>query len=215
MKSFLPLTRSLMLFLALLLALPAVHAGPEVQDAVTRLTALLGRAETLGGRFSQLSLDATGTRLQESTGEMLLKRPGQFRWHTDPPMEQLLVSNGEKVWLYDPDLEQVTIRKLDPRQTHTPALLLSGDVANISRNFTVTCQENGDVTEFRLKPKVKDTLFDRLQLTFRNGLINDMQLIDSVGQRTRILFSDVQMNRKLAADSFTFQVPAGVDVIAE
>ncbi len=198
---------------ALLFAVGPAHADQAV--STERLTALLSKAETLSGRFSQLSLDGTGTQLQEASGELALKRPGQFRWHTDAPMEQLLVSDGNKVWLYDPDLEQVTIQTLDQRLTHTPALLLSGDVSEISQNFEISHKEAGDVVDFVLKPKASDTLFDNLRLSFRGGVINDMQLIDSVGQRTNILFMGVKMNEPIPADQFTFQIPAGADVITE
>ncbi|MFC3606761.1 outer membrane lipoprotein chaperone LolA [Stutzerimonas tarimensis] len=198
---------------ALLLASTLGHA--QQQASVQRLTELLDRADTLTARFSQLSLDGSGTQLQETSGELALQRPGQFRWHTDEPMEQLLVSNGQKVWLYDPDLEQVTIQQLDQRLTHTPALLLSGDVSSISENFKVSHQETGEVADFVLTPTTRDTLFDNLRLTFRNGVINDMQLIDSIGQRTNILFFGVTLNEPLDASLFTFEVPAGVDVIAD
>lgn len=198
---------------ALLFTLVPVQADQTA--SVQRLTGLLQKAETLTGRFSQLSLDGTGTQLQETSGELALKRPGQFRWHTDEPMEQLLVSDGKKVWLYDPDLEQVTIQTLDQRLTHTPALLLSGDVSSISENFEVSHKEAGEVIDFTLRPKAKDTLFDNLRLSFRSGVINDMQMIDGVGQRTNILFHDVRVNEPLAAGLFSFEIPEGTDVISE
>ncbi|AJE15401.1 outer membrane lipoprotein chaperone LolA [Stutzerimonas balearica] len=198
---------------ALLLVLAPVQADENA--STKRLTSLLSQADTLTGRFSQLSLDASGTQLQETSGELALKRPGQFRWHTDEPMEQLLVSNGEKVWLYDPDLQQVTIQQLDQRLTHTPALLLSGDVSTISENFEVSHKEVGDVIDFTLRPKARDTLFDSLRLSFRGGVINDMQLIDSVGQRTNILFMGVKMNEPLKSGLFQFEIPEGADVISE
>lgn len=204
------------LILTAVVALTWLLAGQAYADAASaRLSDLLGKAETLSGRFSQLTLDASGTHLQEATGQMELKRPGLFRWHTDAPLEQLLVSNGQQVWLYDPDLEQVTIQQLDQRLTHTPALLLSGDVSKIGENFTIEFKEAGDVVDFILRPKARDTLFDTLRLSFRGGLINDMQLIDSVGQRTNILFMGVQLNQPLAAERFTFEIPAGVDVIQQ
>ena len=204
------------LILTAVVALTWLFAGQVYADAASaRLSDLLGKAETLSGRFSQLTLDASGTHLQEATGQMELKRPGLFRWHTDAPLEQLLVSNGQQVWLYDPDLEQVTIQQLDQRLTHTPALLLSGDVSKIGENFTIEFKEAGDVVDFILRPKARDTLFDTLRLSFRGGLINDMQLIDSVGQRTNILFMGVQLNQPLAAERFTFEIPAGVDVIQQ
>ncbi|MCQ4242850.1 outer membrane lipoprotein chaperone LolA [Stutzerimonas stutzeri] len=198
---------------ALLFTLVPVQADQTA--SVQRLTGLLQKAETLTGRFSQLSLDGTGTQLQETSGELALKRPGQFRWHTDEPMEQLLVSDGKKVWLYDPDLEQATIQTLDQRLTHTPALLLSGDVSSISENFEVSHKEAGEVIDFTLRPKAKDTLFDNLRLSFRSGVINDMQMIDGVGQRTNILFHDVRVNEPLAAGLFSFEIPEGTDVISE
>ncbi|MCQ2029978.1 outer membrane lipoprotein chaperone LolA [Stutzerimonas zhaodongensis] len=198
---------------ALMFALAPVQA--DQAESVNRLTGLLQKAETLTGRFSQLSLDGSGTQLQETSGEMALKRPGQFRWHTDEPMEQLLVSNGKKVWLYDPDLEQVTIQTLDQRLTHTPALLLSGDVSAISENFEVSHQQAGEVVDFTLKPKAKDTLFDSLRLSFRGDVINDMQMVDGVGQRTNILFQGIKLNQPLNADLFTFEIPEGADVISE
>lgn len=206
------LTRMLLLAL---LGIASFSLQASEQVAIQRLTTLLNQAQTISGRFSQLTLDGSGTQLQETSGEMALKRPGQFRWHTDAPMEQLLVSNGEQIWLYDPDLEQVTIQKMDQRLTHTPALLLSGDVSQIAESFDITLKEGGSVVDFILKPKAADSLFESLRLSFRNGVINDMQLIDNVGQRTNILFLGVKMNPPIPASQFTFEVPEGADVIQD
>ncbi|PZW46278.1 outer membrane lipoprotein chaperone LolA [Pseudomonas sp. URMO17WK12:I2] len=207
--------RLIRLMLLAVLTTASLFAHADDEAAVKRLTELLNQAQTISARFSQLSLDGSGTQLQETSGELALKRPGLFRWHTDEPMEQLLVSDGKQVWLYDPDLEQVTIQSLDQRLTHTPALLLSGDVSQIRENFEITFKEGGSVVDFILKPKSKDTLFDSLRLSFRNGVLNDMQLIDSIGQRTNILFMNVKMNEPLDNKQFSFEIPEGADVIQE
>ncbi|MBS7326578.1 MAG: outer membrane lipoprotein chaperone LolA [Thiopseudomonas sp.] len=196
------------------LALP-LQAASTQEQASTKLAGLLSGAQTLQGRFSQLTLDATGTQLQESAGTMELKRPGMFRWVTEPPLEQELVSDGKKVWLYDPDLMQVTIQTMDERMTHTPALLLSGDVAQISDSFRIEYSENGSVSDFFLTPTANDTLFDSLRLSFKDGQIHDMQLTDAVGQRTNILFMSIRMNEALDDGHFTFNIPDDVDVIEE
>jgi len=194
--------------------LTTLSAHADDKD-VARLTQLLEKSQTLSARFSQLTLDGTGTQLQETAGQMSLQRPGLFYWHTDAPQEQLVVSDGAKVTLWDPDLEQATIKKLDVRLTQTPALLLSGDVSKISQSFDISAKEAGGVIDFTLKPKTKDTLFDSLRLSFRNGLVNDMQLIDSVGQRTNILFTGVKANEPIPASKFKFDIPKGADVIQE
>ncbi|NLY14247.1 MAG: outer membrane lipoprotein chaperone LolA [Gammaproteobacteria bacterium] len=214
-KGLLSVLGGVVLTTAALLPVAYAAENSEQQRSANKLSELLSKTQTIRGKFSQLTLDSTGTQLQEASGQMVLQRPGLFRWHTDPPLEQLLVSNGEKVWLYDPDLMQVTVQKMDQRLTHTPALLLSGDVSKISENFTITYKEGGPVIDFILTPTAKDTLFDTLRLSFRNGVINDMQLLDAVGQRTNILFMGVQINEQVDASEFVFEAPAGVDVIEE
>ncbi|HAB01754.1 MAG TPA: outer membrane lipoprotein carrier protein LolA [Pseudomonas sp.] len=206
--------RAIRMLLASALTLGSVTAYAGEQD-VQRLTQLLEKSQTIQANFSQLTLDAGGTSLQETSGKMTVKRPGLFYWHTDAPQEQVVVSDGSNVTLWDPDLEQATVKKLDQRLNQTPALLLSGDVSKISQSFDITSKQQGDVMDFTLKPKTKDTLFDSLRVSFRKGLINDMQLIDSVGQRTNILFNGVKANQAVADSTFTFDIPKGADVIKE
>lgn len=206
--------RLIRMLLVSAMALSSASAIAAEADAA-RLTQLLDKSKTISANFSQLTLDGSGTQLQETTGQMSVQRPGLFYWHTDAPAEQVVVSDGKNVTLWDPDLEQATIKKLDQRLTETPALLLSGDVSKISQSFDITSKEQGDVMDFVLKPKTKDTLFDSLRLSFRKGLVNDMQLIDSVGQRTNILFSGVKANEAIPASKFKFDIPKGADVISE
>ena len=206
--------RLIRMLLLPVLALTTLSAHADDKD-VARLTQLLEKSQTLTAKFSQLTLDGTGTQLQETKGNMSLQRPGLFYWHTDAPAEQTMISDGKKVTLWDPDLEQVTIKKLDPRLTQTPALLLSGDISQINQSFEIKSQEAGGVINFTLTPKTKDTLFDNLRLSFRNGLVNDMQLVDSVGQRTNILFTGVKANEPIPASTFKFDIPKGADVIQE
>ena len=202
----------MLLLPALALTAVSAHADPA---SVASLKNLLDKSQTLTARFSQLTLDAGGTQLQETAGEMAVQRPGLFYWHTEGKAEQTIVSDGQKVTLWDPDLEQATVKKLDPRLNQTPALLLSGDVPKINDSFDITSKQTSNVIEFTLKPKSKDTLFDTLSLSFGNGVINNMRLVDSVGQRTDILFSGVKANQPVPASKFKFDIHKGADVIQE
>jgi outer membrane lipoprotein carrier protein len=184
----------MLLVSALAAASLSAHAG---EQDVQRLTQLLEKSQTIEANFSQLTLAADGANLQQTSGKMIVKRPGLFYWHTDAPQEQ------------------ATIKKLDVRLNQTPALLLSGDVSKISQSFDITSKEQGEVMGFTLKPKTKDTLFDSLNVSFRKGLINDMKLIDSVGQRTDIVFNGVKANQAVPDSKFKFDIPKGADVIKE
>lgn len=198
-----------------LAALPLAALADDQAEAAERLNELLSRAQTMTGGFSQMTLSSNGANLQETTGTLALKRPGMFRWHTDPPLEQLLVSDGQRIWLYDPDLQQVTIQTMDKRLSHTPALLLSGDVSQLQESFDIEWSKGGSVQDFTLTPKEADSMFDSLRVSFSDGVINDMQMSDPVGQRTNILFRNVELNAPLDDAQFTFEAPDGVDVISE
>lgn len=179
------------------------------------LSGLLSRVNSLSATFEQLVLDGTGRRLQQVHGEMVLARPGKFRWRTEEPFPQLLVSNGATLWLYDQDLEQVTRRPVDHRLSSTPALLLSGNLNDLEKTFAVQGPVEGDTGVFRLLPKNEEALFVVLRIQFTAGIPTEMQLEDNLGQKTGINFSDILLNPEVDDSQFEFQVPAGVDLLSE
>lgn len=188
--------------------------------ASTKLNQLLKSMNTLEADFQQRILDARGSRLQEVSGRLTLKRPGQFFWQTEAPYAQTIVSNGETLWLYDPDLEQVTVQTLDENLSRTPAMLLSGDIDSLDQRFKVelvraTTAANGvaEIQEFVLKPKEQESLFDELQLSFYDRKLTALLLVDSLGQRTSIELFSARFNVETDESLFHFKVPEGVDVV--
>ncbi|WP_207062197.1 outer membrane lipoprotein chaperone LolA [Motiliproteus sp. SC1-56] len=196
--------------LALLWAGAASGATPA-----ENLNRLLSGFESLSADFEQLVLDSSETRLQESRGQVSLQRPGRFRWRTEAPFPQLLVSDGEQLWLYDEDLEQVTQQSLDQRLTNTPALLLSGDLSALDNAFDIQGPAEGESGVFSLRPRDDSAQFVVMRLYLEAGVPREMQLEDSLGQKTSLLFDNVELNPPLSAEVFTFEVPPGVDLIVE
>jgi len=189
----------------------------QAETSAEELTRLLKPIETLTADFEQTLVSASGQTLQQVAGELKAKRPGLFFWHTQPPLEQTIVTDGEKVWLFDPDLEQVTIQTLSQQLSNTPALLLSGEVSSIDSEYDISKRESAsaDSQIFVLKPKGVDSLFDTLQMAFTHGLLTTMELKDSLGQVTTLYFSNLKLNQALAANTFHFEIPPGIDVIRE
>jgi outer membrane lipoprotein carrier protein len=68
-------------------------------------------------------------------------------------------------------------------------------------SFNVSEEKSATNTTFILKPKDKETVFESLRVTFNGSTLNSMQLKDSLGQKTDIVFSQVQVNGKIAAIS--------------
>jgi len=202
------------LLTALLLSMvPLVAAA---QPAVEKLAAMLGNMQSYQALFIQYVTDQRGARIQETAGYIQAKRPNLFFWETQPPLAQQIVADGKEIWIFDPDLEQVTVKQLGDDIQNTPALLLSGDVQNLQQAYEISHQQAAETTDqFMLVPKGNDSLFDQLRLTFEHGVLTEMRLMDSLGQRTVISFSKIETNPNIPDSTFRFQVPEGVDVFRE
>lgn len=201
----------------LLLAFPVVAAEAEGNSgAAAALAERLQEYRSFKAGFRQVVVDGTGTTIQETGGTVRAKRPGLFFWKSDPPMNQTIVADGETVTVYDPDLKQVTIREMKQRVSKTPALLLSGEVASLSDQYDVSrVDSDSSATVFELVPKSQDALFLSLRLHFRDGVIQEMRLTDSLEQRTIIAFEDVILNKPIADSIFDLDYPDSVDVIRD
>ena len=196
--------------LASLLAIPSAQAG-----AIDKLHRFLETTKTLRADFAQIVVAKNGKRPQQSTGVMMVSRPGKFRWQISKPYEQLLVGDGEKVWIYDPDLRQVTIRKVDAALGSTPAALLVGS-NELEKSFNLReIGERESLEWLEATPKSPDSGFEKLQLGFSGNDLKAMELYDNFGQTTSLLFLHLERNPSLASTLFRFTPPAGVDVIGE
>jgi outer membrane lipoprotein carrier protein len=92
-------------------------------------------------------------------------------------------------------------------------MLLSGR-ASVSDSFSAADDGRADGLEWlALTPRYEDTDFRVVRLGFRDGALERMELVDRLGQVTRIRLSAVELNPRLAAGLFTFEVPPGVDVV--
>ncbi len=193
----------------------APHQASTVKqrEAADELTRILRGIRTLKASFQQSTLDAGGRRIQESSGEMVLKRPNMFRWLVEDPFPQEVLSDGQQVSYYDKDMEQVTLQDLDISSSATPALLLSGDTAEVLKNFSVALAKGKSSDFFTLQPKSDDSPFQELQLTFAEGRLTTMLLLDSLGSRTSIRFTEVVNNIPVKDKTFELYVPPGIDVI--
>ncbi len=182
--------------------------------AAQQLTQQLGRYHSISADFVQYLLDASGSRLQETTGHMVLSQPNRFFWQTQDPFAQTIVSNGSEVWIHDPDLEQVTRQLLDTRTTATPALLLSGDNQAIGDQFNIRLSDNQDgLQQFDLRPKDPESLYTYIRLYFLHGDLQQMQLVDSLDQKTAMHFTNLQANPNIDNSLFEFIMPTDTDVI--
>ena len=198
---------------AIALALFAACAAARA-DAVDTLREFVRDVKSGQAAFTQTVTSADGTRKKVSSGDFEFARPNRFRFSYSKPFEQLIVADGVKVWIFDTDLNQASSRKLGQALGSTPAALLAG--AALEPEFVLTAEPARDGLDWALAtPRAKDGAFQSMRVGFNGKLLSVVEIADSFGQRSRLVFSRFVANPTLAAERFRFVPPAGADVIEQ
>ncbi len=192
-------------------------AGFAQAGARDDLTAFTRGLKGLDGQFSQQVFDAHGKAKESSQGRVALSAPRQFRWEYVKPYEQLIVADGQKIWVYDPDLQQVTVRAQGQEEQTSPLTALI-DPGKLDRQYDVSEEAvpRDGLEWLSLTPKIDtQASFQIASLGFDKQGLARMEVVDAVGQRTVIRFSDWKRNPAFATGTFHFTPAKGVDVVGE
>jgi outer membrane lipoprotein carrier protein len=146
-----------------------------------------------------------------SNGSFEFARPNRFRFVYEKPYAQTVVGDGSKVWIYDPDLNQASSRKTGDALANTPAaLIVSNDIDKV---FALADQPSKDGIAWVLAtPKQAEGTVRSLRIGFKGHALAQLEIDDSFGQKSMIVFNGFEPNAKLAADTFVFVPPKGADV---
>ncbi len=195
----------------------AAGGAAQVAASSAPLDRFLDGLHSLRTRFTQIVTRAHGQIVSQASGELVVLRPGKFRWEIHPAGSagagQLLVADGRNLWFYDADLQQVTVRPQSAALTATPAMLLTGG-ANVLDAFEVSGAGAQDGLEWvSVIPKAADADFKAARLGFSGNELARMILEDKLGQTATFSFTSAERNVPVAPSEVSFTPPAGSDVI--
>jgi outer membrane lipoprotein carrier protein len=160
-----------------------------------------------------------------------------FHWEYQEPTTQEIVSDGKTLWVYLPENNQVIqsdIAMVSRAGESNPMTFLTG-LGNLSRDFLIDWGEpNRDSAGnylLAMRPHQATALIDRMVIVVDRYALEEKPaetatsgrklvfpilsttVYDPSGNRTTIEFSDLRLNRGLAAAQFRFTMPAGVEVV--
>ena len=183
------------------------------------LREFLASVKSLQANFEQRVVDDAGMTLDFANGVVSLSRPGKFRWDyadQDGIPGQRLVADGNSIFLFDPDLEQVTKRSMRDAINQVPSLLLVEEGGVLDEFFSITDIGLTDgLSWVAMKPKSEDASYQHLMLGFNGSDLLEIQMLDGLGNETRLQLSEARTNVALNAKLFTFDIPTGVDLLEE
>lgn len=203
-------------FLALWMMLPL--AAQSVAPSATQLAAAVDHhynvLHRLRVNFTE-SYQGMGMDRHES-GVLLLEKPGRMRWNYAEPAGKVFVLDGKYGWFYTPgdaQVQQIPAKKLDDLRSPLRFLLGHAQLTKEMAGLTMA-PADGDMFRLRGVPRGMEQRVRSLELVVsREGTIHSMTLEELDGSRTSFAFNDEQANPVIAADTFRFTPPAGVQVV--
>jgi outer membrane lipoprotein carrier protein len=203
-------------FLALWMSLPL--AAQSVAPSAVQLAAAVDHhynvLHRLRVNFTE-SYQGMGMDRHES-GVLLLEKPGRMRWNYAEPAGKVFVLDGKYGWFYTPgdaQVQQIPAKKLDDLRSPLRFLLGHAQLTKEMAGLTMA-PADGDMFRLRGVPRGMEQRVRSLELVVsREGTIHSMTLEELDGSRTSFAFNDEQANPVIAADTFRFTPPAGVQVV--
>ena len=195
------------------MSLMGTSAVIAASPGIDALNYFFKEINTFEARFGQIVLDESLASIDDGQGTVWIQRPGLFRWSYDAPDPQEIVGDGVNVWIYDIELEQVTVRDQKAALGDTPAIILAGS-GKIEDNYII--EDIGTQGRFdwvNLIPKQAENSFEEVRVGFEDNRLRLMELVDNLGQKTRISFVDLKENQFIPSSTFHFSAPPDVDVI--
>jgi len=177
-----------------------------------RLLKRFENIKTVSADFIQKLYTTDSNTPQVTEGRLLVSGGDKFRLEYTKPYVQYYLADGKEFMFYDVDLEQITIKPQSKELADTPAMILSNPKVFI-KNYNVQLDKEAYMEEYILTAKSDTSAYNKILLSFKNGLLASMLIEDSFGQETELSFKKIVYNKKIPASTFFFKLPEGVDVI--
>lgn len=196
-------------------------------DSLDALSQFLKQTHSGRAQFTQVVTSPAkadqAPRRKTSSGTFEFQKPQQFRFAYQKPFVQTMVSDGQSLWLYDADLNQVTVRKQSQLLGQTPAAFVasSGDLKSLQAEFNLKAEPEAEGLQWvKATPKQADGALQSLRVGLKPvansttpPVLSVLEIVDGLGQTSRLSFQNFEVNPKLPNDTFQFKTPAGAQVI--
>ncbi len=193
-------------------------AGSEVAALVQKVQQRYDETKDFTAVLTQEISVASLGKTMTSRGTIAFKKPGKLRLELTGSDPQTVVADGTTLWLYQPRDRQVLKAPFDAAfHSSTPISFLTG-VGRITDDFDASLDgENPTSHELYLKlvPRRDAGEVGRMRLTVDpvSFDIRGAEILDPLGNVSRLRFDDLRRNGGVVDSEFVFQPPPGVDVI--
>ncbi len=215
-------TPSIIWFCAVIASfLPTMANGeaPDLDQVISKVQETYEGIQDLSARFQQVSVIKGSPGKEESSGVVLLKKPGMMRWEYKSPESRLIVCDGKTLYIYSPADHQVIIQEASQAFTSTAFNLLGG-MGKLREDFSIRWgksaakgSDGGLLLEMKPVQSQAQVAQILLEVNPQTFLVERIVLQDMLSNTTTLSVKKVKINTGLAESLFTFLPPPGTEVI--
>lgn len=188
-------------------------------DAAKTLDALQKRYDAiqdLRADFVQTSFSAALGKETESSGTVVVQRPGKMRWEYAKPDGRVIVLDGSTIRIWNPEENQLQIAPLSPENVSPTALGFLMGQAVLKDTFEAKALREPGRRErgLLLKPKSEGG-FESLALWLdpKTLQLRESVVVDLFGNKTRVRLDKIAENRGVDAGLFQLAAPPGAETV--
>ncbi|MDH7500249.1 MAG: outer membrane lipoprotein chaperone LolA [candidate division NC10 bacterium] len=208
------------LSVSLLLYPCLTKANPtELEQVVSRLQTTYEGIRDLSARFVQISWHQGSGSKEESTGNLMMKKPGMMRWEYKSPESRSIVCDGKSLFIYSPADRQVIVQEAPAAFSSLAVDFLTG-MGDLSKDFRIGWGRPEEKVRkgsllLELQPIRQEVQIRRILMEIdpETYLVERMVLKDAYSNTTQLSFKRVHLNTGLQDSLFAFVPPPGVEVI--
>ncbi len=162
--------------------------------------------ESFSADFTQDTYNQNGDLISSASGDLLLSRPKQLKWHTTAPNEQILLLNNNELWLVDVELEQASLQTIQDL-SKTPLYWLINKPNNAADKPVFSHHHEG-IDWYQNKVSARSLAFG-----FARNQLKAISLENALEQTIFIVFSNAVVNPSISQEVFEPNFDPAFDVI--
>ena len=192
---------------ALFVTAVPVSTAQSVEEALSRLRERYDAMGSMRATFTQVTTSTFLDEPERYAGSVLLSGD-RYRIET---AQQTIVTDTVRTWVYNRYENQVLINdyESDPSTFSLSSFLDEFDTAYRVQEYRL----DDGLDRITLSPEDPLSAFRTVTIWTDDGVVRRLHVVDLNDIEMNIALSDIVFNPELPADSFTFSIPEGAELI--
>jgi len=193
-------------------------ADPKLDGIVDNIQKTYDGTTEFTGSFVQKYTYTLLRRTQESSGEVIFKKPGLMRWDYKAPQPKAFIVDGKRLWVHQPADKNAFVNACFQQDGLTASVAFLWGQGKIREQFDVKWFEGtfGDKTDHHLElvPKTPNVVFSKLIIVVdpKSSRVKQSIVVDPSGNVNQFVYSNLKFNKGVTDTAFKFTPPEGTHV---